>query len=132
MRMDWRGGLKQRGNRSTKTHSRNTWKRLHYNRNLRGRTGPAKSSCARRSGFPSARSSPGRLGCWSGTASCARRCKKNYRYILLDEFQDTKIRQLGWLGLLAAPTRNILALGDADQAIYRFRGAWLGGLSLFL
>src|SRR5207248_1981023 len=58
MRMDWRGGLKQRGKRSTKTHSRNTWKRLHYNRNLRGRTGPAKSSCARRSGFPSARSTP--------------------------------------------------------------------------
>ena len=58
--------------------------------------------------------------------------QKKYRYILVDEFQDTNIAQLRLLELLAAPTKNIVAVGDNDQAIYRFRGASFGSFKLFL
>lgn len=58
--------------------------------------------------------------------------QKKYRYILVDEFQDTNIAQLRLLELLAGPTRNIAAVGDNDQAIYRFRGASFGSFKLFL
>ncbi len=57
--------------------------------------------------------------------------QKKYRYILVDEFQDTNIAQLRLLELLAA-TKNIVAVGDNDQAIYRFRGASFGSFKLFL
>src|SRR6267378_983824 len=58
--------------------------------------------------------------------------QKKYRYILVDEFQDTNIAQLRLLELLAGPARNIVAVGDNDQAIYRFRGASFGSFKLFL
>src|SRR5438477_5360884 len=58
--------------------------------------------------------------------------QKKYRYILVDEFQDTNIAQLRLLELLAGPARNILAVGDNDQAIYRFRGASFASFKLFL
>src|SRR6267143_4091562 len=58
--------------------------------------------------------------------------EEKYRYILVDEFQDTNIAQLRLLELLAGPTRNIVAVGDNDQAIYRFRGASFGSFKLFL
>jgi DNA helicase II / ATP-dependent DNA helicase PcrA len=55
-----------------------------------------------------------------------------YRYILVDEFQDTNIAQLELLWLLAGERRNIVAVGDDDQAIYRFRGASFGSFTIFL
>src|SRR6266478_109139 len=58
--------------------------------------------------------------------------QKRYRYILVDEFQDTNIAQLRLLELLAGPTKNIVAVGDNDQAIYRFRGASFASFKLFL
>jgi DNA helicase-2/ATP-dependent DNA helicase PcrA len=60
------------------------------------------------------------------------RLRAQYRYILVDEFQDTNIAQLELLWLLAADSRNILAVGDDDQAIYRFRGASFGSFTIFL
>jgi DNA helicase II / ATP-dependent DNA helicase PcrA len=60
------------------------------------------------------------------------RLRAQYRYILVDEFQDTNIAQLELLWLLAAEGRNILAVGDDDQAIYRFRGASFGSFTIFL
>ena len=47
----------------------------------------------------------------------------HYRYILVDEFQDANIAQIELLSLLAGRHRNVMAVGDDDQAIYRFRGA---------
>src|SRR5882672_8341131 len=58
--------------------------------------------------------------------------QNRYRYILVDEFQDTDIAQLRLLELLANDSKNIFAVGDNDQAIYRFRGASFGSFKLFL
>ena len=58
--------------------------------------------------------------------------QEKYRFILVDEFQDTNIAQLRLLELLAGDTKNIVAVGDNDQAIYRFRGASFGSFKLFL
>ena len=61
-----------------------------------------------------------------------KRMHERYRYILVDEFQDTNIAQLELLWLLAGERRNIVAVGDDDQAIYRFRGASFGSFTIFL
>lgn len=58
--------------------------------------------------------------------------QEKYRYILVDEFQDTNIAQLRLLELLAGDKKNMVAVGDNDQAIYRFRGASFGSFKLFL
>ena len=58
--------------------------------------------------------------------------QNRYRHILVDEFQDTNIAQLRLLELLAGSAKNIVAVGDNDQAIYRFRGASFGSFKLFL
>jgi DNA helicase-2/ATP-dependent DNA helicase PcrA len=58
--------------------------------------------------------------------------RERFRYILVDEFQDTNIAQLELLWRLAGTHRNILAVGDDDQAIYRFRGASFGSFQIFL
>jgi len=58
--------------------------------------------------------------------------QEKFRYILVDEFQDTNIAQLRLLELLAGDRKNIFAVGDNDQAIYRFRGASFGSFQLFL
>src|SRR3989338_1396692 len=49
--------------------------------------------------------------------------QERLRYILVDEFQDANIAQIRLLELLAARHRNLMVVGDDDQAIYRFRGA---------
>ncbi|MHB8755065.1 MAG: ATP-dependent helicase [Candidatus Acidiferrales bacterium] len=59
------------------------------------------------------------------------RLREQYRYILVDEFQDTNIAQLELLCLLAGDRRNIVAVGDDNQAIYRFRGASFGSFTIF-
>ena len=58
--------------------------------------------------------------------------QQRFCYILVDEFQDTNIAQLRLLELLAGESRNIFAVGDNDQAIYRFRGASFASFQLFL
>src|SRR5436305_1941526 len=58
--------------------------------------------------------------------------QQRFRYILVDEFQDTNIAQMRLLELLAGELRNIFAVGDNDQAIYRFRGASFAIFQLFL
>jgi len=67
-----------------------------------------------------------------GDAALRERMQKRFRHVLVDEFQDTNIAQLRLLELLTAWPRNIVAVGDNDQAIYRFRGASFGSFKLFL
>lgn len=61
-----------------------------------------------------------------------RQLQERYRHILVDEFQDSNIAQLELLRLLAHERRNVVVVGDNDQAIYRFRGASFGSFKLFL
>ena len=61
-----------------------------------------------------------------------RQLQERFKHILVDEFQDSNIAQLELLHLLSEPSRNIVVVGDNDQAIYRFRGASFGSFKLFL
>ena len=48
---------------------------------------------------------------------------KNFKYILVDEYQDTNYIQSKWLNILAKVNKNICCVGDDDQSIYSWRGA---------
>jgi ATP-dependent DNA helicase UvrD/PcrA len=65
-------------------------------------------------------------------AALLARMREQFRYVLVDEFQDTNIAQLELLWLLAGAHGNIMAVGDHHQAIYRFRGASFGSFTIFL
>ena len=64
-------------------------------------------------------------------AALREKLQQQYRYILVDEFQDTNIAQIELLNLLCGEARNIFVVGDNDQAIYRFRGASFASFSIF-
>ena len=49
--------------------------------------------------------------------------QNSYKYIIIDEYQDTNFTQADIFYMLAAPQNNICVIGDDDQSIYRFRGA---------
>lgn len=55
-------------------------------------------------------------------------CQKKFKYILVDEFQDTNYAQNELTKLLAGKKGNITVVGDDDQSIYRFRGAAISNI----
>ncbi len=51
------------------------------------------------------------------------RWRHRFRYVLVDEFQDTNVAQWELVRMLAEEHRNVMVVGDQDQSVYRFRGA---------
>lgn len=54
-----------------------------------------------------------------------------YKYILIDEYQDTNTVQYIWARMLASASKNICCVGDDDQSIYSWRGAEVGNILRF-
>ncbi|MBI3626841.1 UvrD-helicase domain-containing protein [Candidatus Uhrbacteria bacterium] len=59
------------------------------------------------------------------------RYRQQFKYILVDEFQDTNWAQYELVKMLAAPTNNLTVVADDDQSIYKFRGACLSNILTF-
>lgn len=57
--------------------------------------------------------------------------RQQFKYIMVDEFQDTNLAQYELVKLLAAPKNNLVVVGDDDQAIYKFRGASISNIMQF-
>jgi len=60
-----------------------------------------------------------------------RHYQERFRYILVDEVQDTNRLQFAWLKLMAGGGASIFAVGDDDQSIYAFRGAEVANMREF-
>jgi len=59
------------------------------------------------------------------------RCHKRWRYLHVDEYQDTNVIQARLAELLVGPEKNICVVGDIDQTIYGWRGAQIENMLLF-
>ena len=66
-----------------------------------------------------------------GSAAARAAIAGRFRYVLVDEFQDTNRAQAELVALLAEPHRNVTVVGDDDQAIYAFRGAAVDNILAF-
>ncbi len=64
--------------------------------------------------------------------SILNRIRQRYRFILVDEFQDTNYAQFQLLQLLGGEKPNITVVGDDDQSIYKFRGAAISNILTFM
>src|SRR6187399_3324923 len=64
-------------------------------------------------------------------AEVLRQYQRYFRYVLVDEYQDTNVAQYLWLRLLAQGSPNICCVGDDDQSIYGWRGAEVDNILRF-
>ena len=63
------------------------------------------------------------LSLFTGNPDILADYHRRFRYLLVDEYQDTNVAQYLWLRLLAQQRRNLCCVGDDDQSIYAWRGA---------
>jgi DNA helicase-2/ATP-dependent DNA helicase PcrA len=71
------------------------------------------------------------LALLTGHADVLAEYHRRFRYILVDEYQDTNVAQYLWLRLLARGHGNLCCVGDDDQSIYGWRGAEVGNILRF-
>jgi DNA helicase-2/ATP-dependent DNA helicase PcrA len=71
------------------------------------------------------------LALFTGHPDILAEYHRRFRYLLVDEYQDTNIAQYLWLRLLAQARRNLCCVGDDDQSIYSWRGAEIGNILRF-
>ena len=64
-------------------------------------------------------------------AEVLARYHRRFKYVMVDEYQDTNVAQYLWLRLLAQGSNNICCVGDDDQSIYGWRGAEVGNILRF-
>src|SRR5579885_1811513 len=71
------------------------------------------------------------LALFQAKAEILAHYQDRFRYLLVDEYQDTNVAQYLWLRLLAQRHRNLCCVGDDDQSIYSWRGAEIGNILRF-
>src|SRR5882724_130471 len=71
------------------------------------------------------------LTLFTGHPDVLQTYQRQFKYILVDEYQDTNVAQYLWLRLLAQQHRNLCCVGDDDQSIYGWRGAEVGNILRF-
>ena len=57
--------------------------------------------------------------------------QQKFRYVVVDEYQDTSVAQFHLVRLLAGGSNNVCVVGDDDQSIYKFRGATIENILNF-
>lgn len=72
------------------------------------------------------------LKLFRGRKNVLERYKKTFKYILVDEFQDTNYAQYQLIKLLAPDNSNLTVVGDDSQSIYKFRGAAISNILSFM
>lgn len=68
---------------------------------------------------------------WTAQPDILAQYQERFRYILVDEFQDTNAIQYAWIRLLAGKTGHVMIVGDDDQSIYGWRGAKIENIYRF-
>ncbi len=71
------------------------------------------------------------LRLWRQHPDVLEQYQQRFRYMLVDEYQDTNVAQYLWLRLLAQARRNLCCVGDDDQSIYGWRGAEVDNILRF-
>jgi DNA helicase-2/ATP-dependent DNA helicase PcrA len=69
---------------------------------------------------------------WLKNPAVLEHYQQRWRYLLIDEFQDTNTLQYAWIRVLAGSTGQVFVVGDDDQAIYGWRGAKVENVQQFL